>query len=93
MATQGERWARRAPYIAPHKWPSPLPSPGGRGLRRAQSSGDMSSARREAAALIPSPWRGMLFPLPPGEGQGEGPDKATTRWSFVSCKGQEQEQE
>jgi len=31
VAVQGEAWARRAPYIAPHQGPLTLPSPAGRG--------------------------------------------------------------
>jgi len=52
-------------HRTPSKAPHPIPLPAG--------EGDLSSARREAASLIPLSWGGMLFPFPSGEGKGEGP--------------------
>jgi len=52
----GQSTLHRTLSQAPH--PNPLPA----------GEGGPSSARREAAALIPSPCGGMLFPLPAGEG-------------------------
>ena len=64
--------------------PSPQPSPGGRGLRRAPSSGESSSARRKAPVLNPYPPQSLRLPLPAGEGWGEGPLMWCNVWS--SCR-------
>jgi len=63
-----ESTLHRTTSKAPH--PFPLP----------QGEGDPFSPPRKAPALIPLTHPGSLFPLPAGEGQGEGPLQYKNMW-------------